>query len=718
MFKITIWAAILWITLISSVRADEGMWLLPLIESVNMEEMTSMGLELNIEDIYNVNHSSLKDAVVALDYGGCTAEFISSNGLLLTNHHCAYSDIQIHSTLEKDYLSNGFWAASYDEELPNKGKTVSRLVRMERVTDRVSSVLNEYMSEQEREDAIDFISETIEKEATKGTHHEAFVRSFYEGNEYYLVLVETFKDVRLVGAPPEDIGKFGFETDNWMWPRHTGDFSLYRVYVAPDGSPAEYSPDNVPYEPLHHLPVSLKGFEEGDFAMILGFPGRTDRYLTSHGVEELLEITHPNRIRVRGLRQKLMMEDMLSSEKIRLQYADKYDKSSNYWKYSIGQSEGLKNLNVIEKKRKEEEVFREWVTKDPERQKKYGEVLETISSSIRARKEYKHAAQYLAEALFNGIEITTFAIESFPLYIALMENPDDPEKIRETSMELRPGAEEFFKNYNQPTDKKIAVQMLQLFVDNVDESMHPDVFAIINNKYRGNFEKYMDKLFRKSVFADPEKLDEFYDSPEIKVFEKDMAFQTVLSFYRKYFELISLSEEYDNRINKARWLYLEALMEMHPEKNFYPDANSTMRLTYGTVGDYKARDAVYYDYYTTLKGVMEKEDPDSHEFQVPEGLKELYAAKDFGPYGMNGRMPVCFITNNDITGGNSGSPVINGKGELIGTAFDGNWEAMSGDVAFEPDIQKTISVDIRYVLFVIEKYAGARNLINEMTIVQ
>ncbi|MEX2370162.1 MAG: S46 family peptidase [Bacteroidales bacterium] len=700
------------------VRADEGMWLLSLLKQVNMEQMKELGLELTAEQIYSVNNASLKDAVGALDFGSCTAELISGEGLLLTNHHCGYGEIQYHSSIEHDYLKDGFWAMSKSEELPNEGKSVSFLVRMEEVTDKVLGEISDDMDVSERAAKIRDITFRIRDEAMDGTHYNVQVRPMFEGNRYFLFVLETFLDVRLVGAPPESIGKFGADTDNWMWPRHTGDFSLFRVYTAPDGKPAEYSPDNIPLKPKHHLPVSLKGYEKGDFAMVLGFPGSTTRYMTSWEVQRLLDIDHPTRIKIRGIKQDIMMEDMQADQKVRIQYASKYSRSSNYWKYSIGQSRGLENLGVVDKKRAREEAFRQWVDQNDERKLEYGMALDLIKEGVEESREYQEAWQYLLECIYMGMESVNASFALRELHAVLSDEEIEEEAVRSLTESIRERSGDFYKDYNLETDKKVMIAMLELMLENLEETFQPSFVKEVKNKYKGNAEKYVNRYFARAMIVDQQKFYSFLDDPDLKSLEKDPAFIAATSFFQKIDELRGVIVSATNKIDHGSQLYMKGLIAMHPEKNFYPDANSTMRFTYGTVGDYEPRDAVRYAHYTTLKGVMEKEDPDNYEFVVTPKLKELYEAKDFGPYADNGDMNVCFTTNNDITGGNSGSPVINGRGELIGVAFDGNWEAMSGDVAFETELQKCINVDIRYVLFVIDKYAGAKHLIDEMTLVR
>jgi hypothetical protein len=700
------------------VIADEGMWLLPLIQQLNIQKMQQMGLKLSAEDIYSINHSSLKDAVVALDQGSCTAELVSADGLLLTNHHCGFSEIQSHSSVEHDYLTNGFWAYSRDQELANPGKSATFLIRIEDVSDQILPSLTYDMDEGERQQKVKELASEIEAKATEDNKYEASVQSFFEGNKYYLLVTQTFNDIRLVGAPPSSIGKYGGDTDNWMWPRHTGDFSIFRIYCAPDGSPAEYAPENVPFHPAKFLPVSIKGVNKGDFAMVLGYPGNTDRYLTSYGIRELLEVTHPNRILIRGLKQELWTKDMKSDPKIRIQYADKYSTSSNYWKFSIGQQKGLTRLNVLEQRQKQEADFTAWLAENSDRASKYGNALTLMKDAYTKRKEMNSSTQFLFEAFYSGIEIMQFSLVVNRLYMTLQSMPDSVNLIASQVAEIKKGMAQFYKDFNLPTDKKVAAAMIKLYYEKVPAEYHPDIYDKIKKSYKGDIEKYVNDLYAKTVFSTPEKFTQFLDKPTTKKLDKDPVFELTRSFLSTYFSITGASASFDENLNRGRRLYLAGLMEMQKDRVFCPDANSTMRLTYGTVGDYKPMDAVFYDYKTTLTGVMEKEDPNNDEFIVDPKLKELYQKKDFGRYANGGDVPVCFTTNNDITGGNSGSPVINANGELIGLAFDGNWEAMSGDIQFENNLQKCICVDIRYVLFIIDKLAGAQNLINEMTVIE
>jgi|WetSurSiteA1Bulk_404760.scaffolds.fasta_scaffold00580_8 hypothetical protein len=699
-----------------SLKADEGMWLLPLLQKLNIDTMHSLGLKLSAEDIYSINQGSLKDAIVIFG-GGCTGEIVSEEGLLLTNHHCGYDAIQNHSSVDHNYLEDGFWAMDRKEELTNPRLSVTFLVRVEDVTDAVVQELSDTINETKRNQIISQISDSIVKAAIDGTHYEASVESLFGGNNFYLFVYEVYQDVRLVGTPPSSIGKFGYDTDNWMWPRHTGDFSVFRVYSGPDGKPAKYSPDNIPLKPRHSLPISLKGLKTDDFAMVMGYPGSTDRYMTSFEIKELVEITNPNRIKIRGLRQDILLKDMMADQKVNIQYASKYSGSSNYWKYSIGQNQGLKKLHIQENKELQEKEFTNWVNADEQRKEKYGPALDLIRSSFEKRAKFAHVFQYTYECFFSSAELIAIALRANGLYNAMLREPENQDLIDSLARLYKTRWEDFNEEYNAATDMKVIPAILQLYSDNVPEEFHPGIYDLIKTKYKNDFNRYTKDLFAKSIFADKQRFEIFIQHPTAKVLQKDPVFQAAQSILEVYRSVYMQQSAFDEDFERGHRLYIAGLLEMNPGKVSYPDANFTMRLTYGTVQDYYPRDAVHYDYFTTLDGVMEKEDPDNWEFVVPQKLKDLYNSKDFGRYGMNGRMPVCFITNNDITGGNSGSPVIDGEGNLVGLAFDGNWEAMSGDVVFEPALQRCICVDIRYVLFVMDKYAGASHLVNEMKIV-
>ncbi len=699
-------------------RADEGMWLPMFIERLNYVDMQKEGLHLTAEEIYSVNHSSLKDAI-AIFGRGCTSEIISDEGLLLTNHHCGYGSIQAHSSVEHDYLADGFWAMSRDEELPNEGLTAKFLVSIEDVTEKVLANVNDDMTEEERYSEIRKVSSELSKAAEDGTDYNASVRSFFAGNEYYLFVYMVYKDVRLVGAPPSSIGKFGADTDNWMWPRHTGDFSMFRVYTDKDGKPAEYAKDNIPFKPKHSLPISLAGVKKGDFAMILGYPGSTERYMTSYGIKMALGISNQTIVDIRDVKLKIMMADMQADQSVRIKYASKYARIANYWKYFIGQTKGLKKLKVYDKKVDLENKFTLWVDEDAGRKAKYGEALKDNSEAYEQLSKYELARIYKSEAIRRGSEILGFANRFSPLSKALSEKEAGQEKIDKMISSLKEMSASHFKDYNLPTDEKLLTAMLKMYTENVPINQQSDYVKKIASKAKGDFSAFSKKLFETSIFTTAGKVDALFEKPSAKKIEKDPAFtliKDINDYYNKNIQPV-IYAAYD-QLDRGNRLFIAGLREMEPNKKFYPDANFTMRLTYGQVLPYSPGDAIFYNYYTTLKGVMEKEDPNNWEFVVPEKLKELYKNKDYGPYGENGEMHTCFLSNLDITGGNSGSPVMNGNGELIGIAFDGNWEAMSGDIAFEPEIQRTISVDIRYVMFIIDKYAGATHLIDEMKLVK
>jgi len=698
-------------------KADEGMWLLPLIEKLNIGKMTKLGLKLSAEDIYSLNKVCLKDAVVIFG-GGCTAEIVSSQGLVLTNHHCGYGSIQAHSSVDHDYLRDGFWAMSKEEELPNPNLSVTFLIRIEDITSQVLANVKQGMSETDRTTVINDARQAIEKKASEGNSYRIQVASFYGGNYFYLLVYERYTDVRLVGTPPSSIGKFGSDTDNWEWPRHTGDFSIFRVYSGPDGNPAPYSKENIPLKPKHYLPVSIKDLNKGDFAMILGYPGRTNRYMTSFEINEQLQIVHPDRIKIRNIKQEIWLKDMLADKKVNIQYSSKYyTGSTNYYKYSIGQKEGLERLNVKAKKEKLENQFNKWVVAEPDRKAKYGEALNMIKTAIEGRAEYYNALQYLNECL-QGCELLSLNRGVPGLVMALKAK--DNQKISDAVDQIKKNGSDFFKDYNPPTDNKSMKAMLKLYRADVPAKFLPDFYLnVIDKKFKGNIDMFVDDMFAKSLFANETKLNNFLSKPVLKTLESDPVYLTSASFNKVTGEASKGLSQFDAGLTTGRRLWIAALMEMVPEKTQYPDANSTMRLSYGTVQDYDPRDAVTYKYYTTLQGVVDKYKPGDYEFDLPKRLIDLNNKKEYGRYGSSkGYMPVCFLTTNDITGGNSGSPVMNGKGELIGLAFDGNWESMSGDIAYEPELQRTIAVDIRYVLWIMDIYSGAKHLVDEMTIVQ
>ncbi len=703
-------------TFASKAKADEGMWLPLLIKRLNYVDMQKEGLKLTAEEIYSANHSSLKDAIIQLG-NGCTGEIVSNEGLILTNHHCGFGSIQSHSTVEHDYLTDGFWAMKKEEELPNPGFFVKFLIRIDDVTKQVLATVDDKMTEEDRASAIAKVVKELEGKNNDGGKFDVVIKPFFNGNEYYMFVMQTYNDVRLVGAPPSSIGKYGGDTDNWMWPRHTGDFSMFRVYTAPDGSPANYSEDNIPMKPKKFLPVSVAGVKENDFAMIMGYPGRTDRYLTSYGIHHNLKLVYPTRIKIRRAKLDIYAENMKADPKVRIQYASKYARVANYWKNFIGMSKGLKKLKVAEQKKATEDKLTQWIDANKARKAKYGNALTDIESAYKTINKYTVQKYYYYEAIVYGPEILKLSKSYKKLLSQLKMRKADQGEIAALTAELKQKAETFFRDYNKPTDQKVFAKMMQMFHENVIEDEQPKYLIEASQKYRLDFNAMAEDMYKSTMFCDKDKLMKFLDKPSAKELAEDPAFVTMIAFDDNYNKFKKESTEASEQLARGNRLFIEALRKMEKDKKFYPDANFTMRLTYGKVGGYDAADAIHYKYYTTIDGLMAKEDPNNPEFIVPAKLKELYMKKDYGIYGQDNTLHTCFLTNNDITGGNSGSPVINGKGELIGLAFDGNWEAMSGDIAFEPELQRTISVDIRYVLFIIDKYAGATNLIDEMQLV-
>ena len=674
------------------------MWLLPLLEKLNIKKMQEMGCKLSAEDIYSINNSSLKDAIVHFG-GGCTAEIVSDKGLLFTNHHCGYGNIQALSTVEHDYLKDGYWAMSLKEELPAKGLSVTFVDKFVDVTERLNKAVAKAKNDEDYKKRWNKEVEKIKEEAVKADPTlQARVTSFYNDNMYLLITTRTFKDIRFVGAPPSSIGKFGADTDNWMWPRHTGDFSVFRIYADKNNNPAEYSEENVPYTPKQSLKISLKGVKENDFAMIIGFPGRTTRFMSSEEALETQKINNAISIYVRGEKQDIWMNDMLADPKVRIQYSSKYAGSSNGWKKWMGMNETFDKLNIVERRAAEEKAFNEWVAADPKRVEKYGTAVETINNTIKERAEYAYVYRYLSETL-SAIEL-----------------------IKAPQRAQRGGTRQaFYKDYSASTDRKLAKRMIAIYKEKVDAKYHPAFFAEIDSKFGGSIDAFVDNLFDTSVYTSEEKYNEAAKAAVAA--GKDLSADPVEALRKDLHKVSGMIMPKllgsSAKINAAKKAYVAGTLEMMGDNASYPDANSTMRLTYSKVLPYSPKDAVIYDYITTLDGVMEKEDPNNWEFVVPARLKELWKAKDFGEYALeNGKMPVAFLCNGDITGGNSGSPVLNDKGELLGLAFDGNWEAMSGDVIFEPSLQRCINVDIRYVLFIIDKFGGAGYLLNEMNIVR
>ena len=707
--------------LIAENPPDEGMWLPMLIERLNYVDMQKMGLHLTADDLYSINHSSLKVAIAGLSSGGatggffCTAEVVSGQGLLFTNHHCGYDAVQNHSTVEHDYLTNGFWAFTKSDELMNENLSASFLVRMENVTDSVIPFLSDTLKESARSEKVKDLTAKMKKRAAENGKYEVSIKAFYSGNEYYLFVFKTYRDVRLVGAPPSSIGKFGGDTDNWMWPRHTGDFSIFRIYADSAGNPADYSTKNIPLQPVYHLPISLKGIKKDDFTMVWGFPGTTTRYLTSYGVDYNINTLYPTFITIFGKELDVMKEHMDLNKAVKIEYAEKFATRANTWKNYIGQVKMLRKNKIGEKKASIEKTFIDWYTKDPQLKKKYGNVLTDIRTGY--EKLGTVAVPYLyATNAGMRLDIISFSNRFSALKTALESKSKAAIKTAANSM--RDVVKSHFKDENIDVTKETMVEILKLYSKEVSKDHLPSVFKLIEKEYHGNINAYADAMFSKSVFASEASINAFLDKPSLKVLKKDLVWNLMLSLKEESAKYAEAYASARMKVSVGNRHYIAGLRDMDPKLVAYPDANSTLRMSYGKVEDYFPADAVHYDYFTTLKGVMEKEDPNNDEFIVEKKLKDLYKAKDYGQYGANGEMVTCFLTTNDITGGNSGSPVINAHGELIGLAFDGNWEAMSGDISFEPDLQRTINVDIRYVLFIIDKYAGATNLINELTLVK
>lgn len=700
------------------VLADEGMWLLPLLKQQKFAEMQALGLRLSDQEVYSAEAPSLKDAVVRFG-GGCTGEMISPDGLVLTNHHCGYSSIQRHSTLEHDYLTDGFWAMSRDKELPNPGLTVTFIDKIDDVTDYVRTELKKITDP----NSMEFLSAKYLNGLAKAKVGEKFlqdnpgteveIKAFYGGNKYYMFTKKIYSDVRLVGAPPSSIGKFGADTDNWMWPRHTGDFSLFRVYADANGNPAPYSETNVPLRPKRWLKLSLKGVEENDYAMIMGFPGRTNKYYTSWEVAERRDIDNAVRINIRNLRQEAMLEEMLKDPQVRIQYASKYAGSTNAYKNAIGSNWAINKRNFEQVKNDEQDRLIAWSKKMCE--PAYPEALLTLEQIVNDRKDLRFRSWMLDEALSRGIEFSKVPTDIETVCEAL-EGKDRSEQQKQVTQLERAFHRFADKDYAPMVDKKIAKVMLKEYRRLVAPKSQPAYFSVIDSKFKaGDVDKFVDYLFDKSIYGSEKNFNAFKEHPSVKTLREDPMILFAQSVKDEKKALDKALADFDAGYAIAHRAYVKGLLAMYGDLASFPDANSTLRLTYGQVKGYSPRDCDYYGHQTTLDGVMEKEDSTNWEFVVSARLKELYQAGDFGPYKMpNGKMPVAFCATTHTTGGNSGSPVLNGQGELIGINFDRNWEGVGGDIQYLPDYQRSIIVDIRYVLFVIDKYAGAGYLLNEM----
>ena len=700
-------------------HADEGMWLLQMMQEQHLiDRLKAQGLLLETEDIYSPNSVSLKDAV-GIFGRGCTGEIISPDGLILTNHHCGYDAIQQHSSVEHDYLRDGFWAKSRQEELPTPGLTFRFVERIVDVTDKVNADIKAGKVKEEITFTTNYLNalahaEMVQSDLRGKPGISAQALPFYAGNKYYVIFLKTYSDVRMVAAPPSSIGKFGGETDNWMWPRHTCDFSVFRIYADANGEPAAYSPNNVPLKAKKHLAISLKGIEEGDYAMIMGFPGSTNRYLTQSEVKQRMTASNEPRIRIRGARQGVLKTEMYANDKIRIQYASKYASSSNYWKNSIGMNKAIIDNKVLETKAEQEARFAQYAKETGN--DAYAKVVGQIDALIEKANPIVYQYNCFNEILRNGIEFSIPSNNLDSLRAALVSK--DKEGIQKYSEKLRIAFGHIHnKDYDHEVDRKVAKVLLPLYAEMVEADQLPAFYATIQGRFKGNYDAYVDELYDNSIYASEANLNKFLKKPTVKAIDNDLMKAFIEAKYEIGNKLIKAYNEAHQGIDLLHKTYVRGLCDMYAPEPKAPDANFTLRLTYGNVKPYDPKDGVSYKYYTTLKGVMEKEDPTNPEFVVPGKLKELYEAKDYGQYALaNGELPTCFLTTNDITGGNSGSPVINGNGELIGCAFDGNWESLSGDINFDHNLQRCIAVDIRYVLFIIDKFGGCKHLIDEMTI--
>ena len=704
--------------------ADEGMWIPMLLKKYNIEDMQKAGFKLTAEDIYDINQASLKDAVIGLGnesspfHHFCTGEIVSDQGLVITNHHCSFGMIQAHSSLEHNYLRDGFWAQSMAEELVNPKITASILVRMEDVTDKINAGLNAGMSESERTKKVNEICRKLESEAVKGTNLAANIKPYFNGNQYFLSVFKIFRDVRLVGAPNSAIGKFGGDTDNWTWPRHTGDFSVLRIYAGPDNEPAAISDKNVPYKPAKFFKISARGVQEGDFTMVFGYPGTTNEYLTSYAIDQIASVEDPHKIKIRTAKLEVINAAMESDELLRIKYAAKAASVANAWKKWQGEIKGLDRFSTADSKRVLENNFNNWAKSNGKTE--YIGLTDRYKALYDARKEYILAAAYASEAGLGGAEIIKFARE----IEQVLDNYDKFEDKEQLKESLKNYVEAFYKDYDVATDQRILTEMFKLYNnEEVGDRWIPSVVRL-SPKYakRNGYDRYAADLFKKSIFTHKDDLLKFIDNlseKSIAKIEKDPILGVATGIYTLYADKIRPElSRIESELKLLNRLWIAGLMEMQPDKTFYPDANSTLRVAYGKVAGYHATDAVYYTHYTTLKGIMEKDNPNIYDYDVPQKLRDFYKNRDFGPYTQDGEVPVCFIATNHTTGGNSGSPVLDAEGNLIGLNFDRAWEGVMSDMQYSPEICRNIAVDIRYVLFIIDKYAGAQRLIDEMVIIR
>jgi len=701
---------------INNTKADEGMWIPMLLEKYNIGIMKEKGFMLTAENIYSVNQACLKDAVMIFGRG-CTAELVSDEGLIFTNHHCGFGAIQKHSSIENDYLTNGFWAKNKSEELSNSDLTVTFLKRMEDVTTIVLEGVTDSLSEVEREKLVKANSQKIVAEAIKDTHYKALIKPFFYGNQYFLFVNEVFEDVRLVGAPPSAIGKFGGDTDNWMWPRHTGDFSVFRIYANANNQPAKYSSDNVPFKPIKHLKISLKGVKENDFTMVFGYPASTTQYVPSYYLQLVKNTLNPALVDVRGKKLEIIKKYMNQNPTIRIQYAAKDASIANAWKKWIGETKGLDKFNAIEKKQTYEAKFQKWANLSGN--EAYQQLLPQLENAYVDYSRYKLAENYISEFIWrNGIEIANLAGRFEKLADLLNGESVNENKLSKLLVDLKTESELFFKDFNANVDKDLAIMLLSEYKQKMDIAFQPDIYKVIEKRYNNSNERYADFLFRRSIFTNKEAIEKLLTLPtkeNAKIIIKDPAFLLFKSFNDLYYNHIyNNMNDLNSTLNRLMRKYMEAQMAFEPEHIFYPDANFTLRLTYGNVAGYNGADAIGYKYFTTLQGIMEKDNPEIYDYNVPQRLRDLYKTKDYGVYGNNGSLPICFIATNHTTGGNSGSPVLNANGELIGINFDRAWEGVMSDLVYNPAQARNIALDIRYVLFIIDKLAGASYLLDEM----
>jgi hypothetical protein len=699
--------------------AKEGMWVPLFLQQLNEAQMKKMGLNINAEDIFSLNKASLKDAIIIFG-GGCTGEVVSDQGLVLTNHHCGYSAIQSHSSIDHDYLTNGYWAMNKSEELKNPGLSVTFLVNMREVTAEVLKGVNDRMTEEQRQAKIKENSKALSDAEPIVEGNKVIIKPFFSGNKYILFVYDVFKDVRLVGAPPSNIGKFGGDTDNWMWPRHTGDFSVFRIYADKNNRPAEYSKDNVPYKPKQHLSISLKGEKKGDFTFIFGYPGTTKEYLPADEIKLITSVENPVRIKLRTLRLNTMKAAQNADPKVRIQYARKVASVANSWKRWQGENRGIKRMDGIAKKQELEANIQQWVESDPNRRAKYGDLIPSFKELYKAMTPLRLKYQYYREGGM-GVEIFNFASRFIGLLDLLQEDQPDAKKVKQDVDYLKAYSKAFYKDYVPAIDQKVSADLLTEFSKAYPIEELPKAMQEVQLKYKGDYTAYAAKLMAKSVFVDKQQIFDFLNQPSkksIRKLLKDPAFVMATSLVGYGRDIRASIKDLDYQSIALRRNYMQLQMDFQPHKTFYPDANFTMRIAYGLVDDYKPRDAVRYEYFSTLKGIMEKEDPNIYDYVVENKLKTLYKNKDYGRYAdADGKMHVGFTASNHTTGGNSGSPVFNADGQLIGINFDRNWEGTMSDLMYDPDQCRNIMLDIRYCLFIIDKYAGASHLVDEMTLV-